>query len=571
VVFNIAGTNYTVNRAQCDLREAGHYVLCDVSTASNWSGLIAGTYTATATLYNLANNHTALTSHGFTIDSTRPTVSNFRVTQPASVYGNSVTVSADATDSSGIKNVTFYVTAPRVGDGVCDGNGVQLDSVIGLFGSGSAYTATLNTAGLNGDYCLNAIAEDAAANHSAIATLKAVFDNTAPDAPTLSSPTNNAVVNGNSITQSWSDSASDIDHYIYESYSNASASSLRFHATYNGTSKTATNVAETTYWWRVKAVDKAGNVSAWSPLWKITVDNTAPVVQITAPTGTYFNSNVTISGSLTDANPDHYYLVVKDSHGQVVAGPGTVNAASVADYIWDITNVADSTYTIDLEARDAAGNKDAGSTVTKQVIIDKTAPNTPVPDTAPGTYAAAQLVSLDSADSGSGLTGIYYTTDGSTPDNNGNGTLYTGAIALGLSSGTTTIKAVAYDTTGNASGVLSAEYTISPPALPSFTLGTGSNTPTLFATILQNGGNGGGTDTDGDTGDGAVLGASTTTPSTTNSPDSNSHGNVKGAATTQANVSKSAFLGLGWWWLLIFGTLGLIYAFVQRSSGNKEV
>ena len=53
------------------------------------------------------------------------------------------------------------------------------------------------------------------------------------------------------------------------------------------------------------------------------------------------------------------------------------------------------------------------------------------------------------------LDAIYYTTDGSTPDNTD--TQYTGAISI---SSTTTLKFIGYDTLGNAGPVGTETYTI---------------------------------------------------------------------------------------------------------------
>ena len=79
---------------------------------------------------------------------------------------------------------------------------------------------------------------------------------------------------------------------------------------------------------------------------------------------------------------------------------------------------------------------------------------TPTFDPAGGDYATTQNVTISCETQGST---IYYTTDGTTPDNTS--TQYTGAITV---SETTTIKAIAY--VGNdASSVASATYTIMQP------------------------------------------------------------------------------------------------------------
>lgn len=137
------------------------------------------------------------------------------------------------------------------------------------------------------------------------------YDATVPAAPTLIAPANNSVVKGiPSLTNSWT-SVSDAVKYIYESYHNEGATNRRWHEELPATSKTAPNVADATFWWRVKAVDAAGNESVWSPLWKVTVDNTAPTIpdmngflNPNLPCGAFTNvGTVTVDWSdATDAN-----------------------------------------------------------------------------------------------------------------------------------------------------------------------------------------------------------------------------------------------------------------------------
>ena len=75
-----------------------------------------------------------------------------------------------------------------------------------------------------------------------------------------------------------------------------------------------------------------------------------------------------------------------------------------------------------------------------------------------GTYSAAVTVTLSATDNpgGSGVAGIYYTTDGSTPSTS-NGTLYLSGF---LVSATATVKYRAFDVAGNAEAVNSQPITI---------------------------------------------------------------------------------------------------------------
>ena len=126
------------------------------------------------------------------------------------------------------------------------------------------------------------------------------------------------------------------------------------------------------------AYDNAGNNKWLWPRPVVEVDNTAPDVDLTSPTDSLIGGTVEIRGSVTDDNPHHYWLVIVDSNGSKVAGPGTVNESSsftdMKFFDWDTTTVSDGEYTIKLEARDAADNKDAGSRVWKTVTVDNTAP-----------------------------------------------------------------------------------------------------------------------------------------------------------------------------------------------------
>jgi len=213
---------------------------------------------------------------------------------------------------------------------------------------------------------------DAAGNCSPYSSpMYVIYDKAAPDAPALVSPANNAVVNGSSITQSWSDASSDVDYYIYESYNDAGATSLRWHEEFNTTSKTATNVSEVSYWWRVKAVDYAGNESDWSSLWKISVDNTAPTVSIDAPSnGSTVNHAIDIRGTVTDAHPHHYWLQVK-KNDTVIYSHTTNNSTDIINQLLRSVS-GDGQYTATLAARDATGGTASSGNRSSDVVVSFT-------------------------------------------------------------------------------------------------------------------------------------------------------------------------------------------------------
>ncbi|EKE20234.1 MAG: hypothetical protein ACD_8C00035G0001 [uncultured bacterium] len=125
------------------------------------------------------------------------------------------------------------------------------------------------------------------------------------------------------------------------------------------------------------------------------IDKTAPVVEITAPASAAFLSGIVdMRGTVTDENPHHYYLVIKDSSNSVVAGPGTVNdATSFTDkslLSWNTNLVPNGVYSIRLEAQDAANNKDNTISVSVvSVTVDNTSPTVDLVFPTPGPSATS--------------------------------------------------------------------------------------------------------------------------------------------------------------------------------------
>ena len=122
----------------------------------------------------------------------------------------------------------------------------------------------------------------------------------------------------------------------------------------------------------------------------------------------------------------------------------------------------DGAHTVAARAVDTATNQ---TTSTAANVTVSNADTTPPTSTiacngaaCAGTYSAAVTVTLSATDDpgGSGVAGIYYTTDGTDPTSS-NGTLY---LAGFLVSATTTVKYRAYDVAGNAEATNSQLITI---------------------------------------------------------------------------------------------------------------
>ncbi|MBL6749291.1 MAG: chitobiase/beta-hexosaminidase C-terminal domain-containing protein [Nevskia sp.] len=215
---------------------------------------------------------------------------------------------------------------------------------------------------------------------------------------------------------------------------------------------TPIKVATTT---TIKAIASGGNFSASavaSGTFTINLPAAATPAFSPAP-GTYNAAqNVTISD--TSAGVKIYYTT-----------DGSTPTTSSAVYGGPI-NVPTTTT---IKAIASGGNFSASAMASGTYTINLPAAATPAFSPAPGTYTAAQSVTL--SDSSAGVT-IYYTTDGSTPTIGS--AKYTAPIAV---SATTTIKAIAAGGNFSASPVASATYTIHlPAATPTFSPAGGAYT-----------------------------------------------------------------------------------------------
>ena len=121
-----------------------------------------------------------------------------------------------------------------------------------------------------------------------------------------------------------------------------------------------------TYSYRVRAVDAAGNLGAYSPVASATTqaDLTGPTVSVTAPA-----NNASVTGTITiTANASDNVGVVGVQFlldGAILIGPeDTTSPYSVA---WDTSTVAGGQHTLSAKARDAAGNFTISAIVTVNV------------------------------------------------------------------------------------------------------------------------------------------------------------------------------------------------------------
>lgn len=289
-------------------------------------------------------------------DTTAPTVSLTSPSDGATV-SNATTVTADASDDTGVSQVEFFV----------DGSTTTADTASPYEFDWDTTTAT------DGSHTLKAVASDAAGN-TASNSIGVTVNNADSEAPTA--PTNLATtaVAANQVDLTW-DAATDnvgVDHYnVYRDDT--------LIARTNETSYADTTVTEnTTYSYHVIAVDAAGNESAPSSSLSVTTPQTADTQAPTTPgslSATAVDAgqvDLSWNASTDDTGVDGYYVYRDDA---VIATLGA-NATSYAD-----TSVsADTTYVYYVKAFDAAGNVSAASnaeTVTTPTSGDAETPSTP--------------------------------------------------------------------------------------------------------------------------------------------------------------------------------------------------
>lgn len=254
---------------------------------------------------------------------------------------------------------------------------------------------------------------------------KVVVDTAAPSAPTLSDPSNNGFVTTNDFYFRWTQ-PSDSSPISYEFQSSSvsdvdNTGSLKnaWNSITNGNGEQnnlttpqihSTGAPNGVYYWQVRAIDAAGNKSAWTTPWKMTIDSQNPVMTITSPTPNQVVSSrsVAIRGTAVDTNFNYYYCYVSNVNGHEYGSRDascntTWHAVASDSLLGTITlpdNLPDGNYVVHLIGKDKAGNS---TEVTQPFVLDTTAP----------------VVTIDPAENISNntptVTGPVATTNGTTP------------------------------------------------------------------------------------------------------------------------------------------------------------
>ena len=211
------------------------------------------------------------------------------------------------------------------------------------------------------------------------------MDVTAPEAVTLLSPADGSYTNSPDVTLWWetgSDVGCGINHYVIQLDEDATFQTPEEWTTSDTTFDIPLTLTDHVYYWRVKAVDEAGNEGDWSDIWTFEVDTESPdAPALTSPVG----------GVFLNASPVTFeWGAVTFSPGK---GKGKAGILSPVEYVLEIDTtldfaaplvvdtvtettaseeLAEGAYYWRVKAFDLAGNE--GEFATDSFNLDLTAP-----------------------------------------------------------------------------------------------------------------------------------------------------------------------------------------------------
>jgi len=398
----------------------------------DWSPAAQGVYDLKVVATDIAGNIESTDYiYNLTLDKTKPTVSIITPTLD-SYHNGDIDITGTVTDDlSGVRRVVFKLVNEDSGD-ICQINGRNWTRA--NYAAGVWDYSIPEGSCIDGYYKLIAVATDNSRNGKKVIT-HFYIDTTAPVlefiTPILDSYHNDDI----DITGTVVDNLSGVKKVRVklvnqETHTYCEVNGRKWNrATYDDSTDTWSytvnkdSCVDGYYKVVARAYDNIGNSK--KEITYIYIDTVSPVVEITAPLNdSLVNESLSIIGSVSDLNLSHYWFVVQDENGAIVAGPGVVYDAGpdvAIMFDWDTTIVDDGLYTIKLEARDLAGNKDSNSVQWVTVEVDNTPPDKPVWNTiynrdtdeeiGCGGYTNTTNIQLDwDANTESDLVGYYFGT-----------------------------------------------------------------------------------------------------------------------------------------------------------------
>lgn len=310
------------------------------------------------------------------------------------------------------------------------------------------------------NYRLRINATDDAGNVNSTTSGTFAIDRTAPSS-TVTAPVAGNVWRGTkTITWSTTDLNRDVVQIEYSanggtSWSNIAASTAD-DGSYDWDTTAVADGAQ--YRIRVTPTDKAGSAGSASSVNNFTIDNTAPSLSITSPSGGIVSGVLNITWSETETNKD----VVKVEYSSDGGSTWTTIVASTADvgyYNWNTTSVADGSYKVRVTATDDAGN--TGNATSASFTINNNAPSPSGLSTAAAVGASATITWVMADNDLTDVT-LQVSCNGAAYSNIATGVSNTGSYAwnsASTSEGSCTLRLVATDVGSNTGTATSTSFT----------------------------------------------------------------------------------------------------------------
>jgi hypothetical protein len=185
-----------------------------------------------------------------------------------------------------------------------------------------------------------------------------MIDLTVPSGPTLIKPSNDTFTNNDIITFQWISLVDTIDWYRiyvsqYADFSDIYYSPYVEDSDNNFTA--AVPFTEGTFYWKIRAVDLAGNVGNWSETWIFTLDLTGPTPpELSSPNeGEVLNENIPTLVWVPVSDAVEYWLMIDNVNDWMLP---EVNITTTSTSFTISSPLADGYYYWRVKARDEYGN-----------------------------------------------------------------------------------------------------------------------------------------------------------------------------------------------------------------------
>jgi hypothetical protein len=390
------------------------YTVASGATALDLATHADGIVLGTGTIKDLAGNAATLsltvsplsTNRDMIVDTDLPTP-----TPPAAP--------TDAGSYSTGTSLDFDWSASADGTTAVDSYYVQIGTTPGgsdVFAGNVGNVLTKNITGNDGSiYYARFKAIDDAGNESAYSSNSdgITVDTTAPAVP--GTPTDNGAYDNATVTFNWtasSDATSGVASYFVEIGTTVAGNDIFSGSVGALLTKTVAGTTGVTYYARVKAIDNAGNESAYSgDSDGVIADATVPSVPGAPTDAGSYTSNATVTFNWTvstdvDAGMASYYLQVGTS-----AGGNDVFDADVGNVLtYDIAGSTGVTYYARVRAYDAVGNASAFTANSNGIMVDTSNPSTPAAPSDAGVATNNTTVTFTwvaPGDTGSGVASYY--------------------------------------------------------------------------------------------------------------------------------------------------------------------